>query len=330
MIHLLKASFYQTLRKGWLSLLFYAVSVLLMAVPVWVFYKELAAAAGHRLVLNELVKDFDFMLFSDFFRKHGKALRPALGWAVFAGFLGSLIYTFLSGGAVSAYLQKGKTTWGDFLRNSARLFPPYLLLLVMHGIFLFVIFLVCGLFFFVFALLAEGSTERGYVLWLLPPFVLLALGMTFGLCVSFYAKVFLALENRLNTVDAFWKAISYVFKNRRTLAGFWLLIGLGVLLSAVYVQLDKYIGMRSSATIVLMLVVQQLLVFSRSFLKNWNYALAAGFVMENPVELWQEQPVSPIKEPPDDEAGFVIAKGSSESDVPEKDNQERGDLSREV
>lgn len=316
MTEILKRSFGMTGTRWPIALLFYLVSLILVAFPVSVFYQNLGEAAGNRSVLNDLVSDFDFMLFSDFMREHGKVLRPALLWGLLAGFVGSLVYTFLSGGAVSAFVfQKDKLQAGRFFSHCLRLFPKYLLLLILLGLLLFSLFLVCGLFFFVFALIAEGSTERGYILWSVPPFILFAVCMTFGLTVSNYAKVFLATESRLTTVDAFWKAFSYVLKKPLSLALFWVLIGLGISLTLVYLGADKLIGMKSEMTIYVMLFFQQLLVFSRSFMKNWNYALAAVFVRKSPVSLYipKPEPEVPAAEVPEEET----AGERDASDLPE-------------
>ncbi len=288
MTNLLKLSFQKTTRNFWISILYYLLTLLLAAGPVWLFYGVLEKASRNKAVLNDLLTQFDFMVFADFMRENDTLFKPVVIWGLAAGFAGSLLYTFLSGGAVSAYLRKSNTPIGQFFGDSVRLFPKYLLLLFILGIHLFVWFLVCGLFFFVFALIAEGSSERGYLLWAIPPFVLLALSMGFGLCVNFYSKVCLALEKRLSVVDAFWLAFRYVLKRPETLGGFWLLALVGTGISFLYLRLGEWIGVSSAVTVFVILALQQLVVFSRSFLKNWNYAFAAGLVLEYPVTLWKE------------------------------------------
>lgn len=286
MMEMLKASFRITVANWRVSLLFYVISLLLTAFPLFFFYNHLVAASQFRFVLNELVAEFDYALFSDFMNENKNVFRPVLLFGLLGGFLGSLVYTFLSGGAVLRYMKGSqKTSVSDFFHDSARLFPRYLLLLILLGVLLFCLFLICGVVFFIFALLAEGSSERGYVLWLLPPFVLLALSMSFGLCVSLYAKVFIASEWYLPVGDAFWKAFSYVFNRPQTLGFFWILIGAGALLGGVYLILDDVLGMTSAITMGIMLIIQQVLVFFRFFLKNWNYALATRFFSINRIDL---------------------------------------------
>ncbi|KPM47162.1 hypothetical protein AFM12_15205 [Jiulongibacter sediminis] len=267
----------------------YLTGVLLIAFPLFKFYQILKGEAGHSMVLNELVTDFRFMIFSDFIRQSGKTLRPVLAYGALFGFIGSLIYTFLSGGAVTEWVNPTqKFSVKSFFQNCARLFWKYLLLLILLGILLFVLFLVSGIFYFIFVLIAEGSSERGYVLWLLLPTILLAYLMTFGLVLSFYAKVMLSHEPRLSSPDAFWKSFSYVYKNQKTVVQFWLISLIGISITLIYIQIDRYLGMTSVVTVWVMLFIQQLTVFLRFYLKNWNYAAAAEFFKQNPVQLWQE------------------------------------------
>jgi hypothetical protein len=46
--------------------------------------------------------------------------------------------------------------------------------------------------------------------------------------------------------------------------------------------------MTSAVMVWVMLIIQQITVYLRIFLKNWNYAAAAEFFKQNPVQLWQE------------------------------------------
>lgn len=278
-------------QKWQVVLIMYLTGLILVALPLWKFYAILQGEAGHSMALNELVPDFRYMIFSDFMRQSGKAFRPVLAYGALFGFLGSLIYSFLSGGAIGQWMNHGQRfSLRAFLQDASRLFWKYLLLLILLGILLFVFFLVCGIFYFIFVLLAEGSSERGYVLWLLPPTFLLGYLMSFGLVLGFYAKVMLYLERNLKTIDAFWKAFSYVYHRQQTVFLFWLISICGLVLSMLYLQIDKHLGMISPITIWIMLLVQQLTVFLRFFIKNWNYATAVHYFKQHPVKLLEAPP----------------------------------------
>ncbi|AWW00715.1 hypothetical protein DJ013_22005 [Arcticibacterium luteifluviistationis] len=273
----------------------YVVGLLLTAFPLFLFYQILEKEAAHSMLLSELVPDFSFMIFSDFMAASGKAFKPVFKYALLSGFVGSIVYTFFSGGVIDqlANLKQG-FSFGRFFKKSASHFPKYFGLLLLIGILLFVFFLVAGFVYFIFAAIANGSTERGYVLWLIPPSIFLFVLMTYGLTVSFYAKVFIYKEPRIGFVKAFWEAFYYVFRQKTPLVYFWMTIGLGFCILLIYLLLDKYIGMTSALTIALMAVFQQLFVFSKFVLKHWNYALALEYFEKAPVNL--APPVVEIEE----------------------------------
>ncbi|WP_341228390.1 hypothetical protein [uncultured Arcticibacterium sp.] len=270
---------YEVVKKNWsVHLFMYLVGLLITAFPLFLFYQILEKEAAHSMILNELVPDFSFMLFSDFIHASGKAFKPVLKYGFLMGLVGSIVYTFFSGGVIDQLATaKEKFSVGRFFKKSASLFPKYFMLLILIGILLFVFFLVSGFVYFIFASIANGSTERGYVLWLTPPSLFLIVLMTYGLCISFYAKVFMYKEPRLGIVKAFWEAFYYVFRQKQPLLYFWATIAIGLAILFVYLLLDKYIGMTSTLTIVLMAVFQQLFVLSKFVLKHWNYALALKY-----------------------------------------------------
>lgn len=278
---------FQTVQARWsVHLWMYLVSVLISSVPLFLFYQILQKEAGHSTVLNELVPDFSFLIFGDFMKESGKAFKSIFWYGLGAGFVGSVVYTFFSGGVLDELANpKRALNFKRFVKKSASLFPKYFGLLLLIGLLLFVFFLFSGIFYFVFVLLAEGSSERGYFFWLLPPTFLLFIFMSFGLVVSFYAKVFIYKKPSLNFVEAFWFSFYYVFRTKETVLMFWAIGVFGLIAVLIYLFLDKFIGMHSWFTILLMLVFQQILVFSKFVLKHWNYAVALKYFDDNPVEL---------------------------------------------
>src|SRR5690606_38594538 len=106
-----------------------------------------------------------------------------------------------------------------------------------------------------------------------------------------------------------------------TMGGFWLLTLAGAGISFLYLYLAKWIGMSSADTVFVMLALQQLVVFSRSFIRNWNYAFAAGFVQEHPVALWTE-PASLQGEPEDSAGNRINESVSPASQEPAEEQEE--------
>ncbi|MFT7421753.1 MAG: hypothetical protein ACI9QN_002684 [Arcticibacterium sp.] len=291
MISILKDSF-KDVKVNWpVHLFMYLVSILLAILPLIFFYEILKSEIGNSMLLNELVSDFSFMVFGDFMIASGEAFKPVFWYSLGAGFVSSLIYTFFAGGVIYKLDNPGiGFSFNRFFKISAAHFPKYFGLLCLTGLLLFIFFLISGLVYFVFLAIADGSSERGYVLWLIPPSVFLFILMSFGLCISFYAKVFMYKEPRITFLKAFWEAFYYVFTNKETLLYFWVFLIFGSFSLMIYLVLDEFIGMTSGFTIGLMLVFQQLFIFIKFVLKHWNYALVIHFFDMHPVRLYTEIP----------------------------------------
>ncbi len=297
---LLQISFHDVWSKFGLVFFLYVLGLLIAGYPVILFYRTLVLETGNSAALNELVPAFDFTIFADFMNQSGESFRSVFRMALLLGFLGSIVFTFFSGGVIGQLASKSRTDWNAFFRDSKNLFIPYFVLLLIIGIFLFVIFLVSGLIFFIFVILAEGSSERGYFFWLLPPSILLIIGFSYGLVVSFYAKVMLYQNRHVGVSVAFWKAVTYVYKRPKLLVYFWSISLAGVILTCIYLIIEKYLTMSSTFTIVLVVIVQQLNIMSRFFLKNWNYATALNAYGLEPVYFPEPKPDVIVMEESDD------------------------------
>ncbi|MGR3812094.1 hypothetical protein [Jiulongibacter sp. NS-SX5] len=326
MIDTLKDALQITLKKWPVLLLMYLLSLILAVFPVANFSSLLSELAGNSADLEGLVQGFDYTLFSDFVRGNGRLLSPAFAVMFFFGFLGSVVYAFLSGGTIAELSEKRKPfSFKFFFTQCWKVFGKYFLVLLLTGVLLFVFFLVSGLFYFIFILIAEGSSERGYVLWLLIPTILLLVLMSYGLVISFYTKVIIYRESRLGTGEAFWKAFAYVFKNPKTLGMFWLITLVGIILSGVYLLIDETIGMSSSPLIWVMVAIQQAFIITRMLLKNWNYAAAIDYFEEHPVLLFKEplvKPESQIKEGAESETEENIEENEQPNEESETESKE--------
>jgi hypothetical protein len=288
MREILKESFEVIKQKWQLHILMYLVGLLLTGFPTFLFYEILTKELGTTMLLNELVPDFSFMILGDFLNASGKAFKPVFWYSLGVGFLGSIVYTFFAGGIIDQLAKtKERFSFGQFFKKSAALFPKYFGLLNLIGILLFVFFLVAGLFYFIFVSIADGGTERDYVLWFIPPTILFFVMMTYGLTLSFYAKVFIWKEPKIGFVKAFWEAFYYVYREKKPVIIFWSLMVLGASFLLIYILLDRFIGMRSAFTIALMVFFQQWFILSKFVLKHWNYAAAIKYFERNEINLSQ-------------------------------------------
>ncbi len=312
---------WERIQANWkLNGFIYLLTLAISLIPGILFWGILKKSIGNSMALEALMPDFKYMIFSDFMRENANNFKPVLRISALIGFLYSIIYTFLAGGVIDQLANpKIPFSFSRFFKNSTKYFSRYFVLLIFTGLLLFSLFLISGVFFFLFILFAEGSTERGYFFWLLSPAILLFTFICFGLVVSFYAKTFLYQNAQFKVTEAFWKSFSYVFYHPKSILLFLMTLFIGFLLLLVYLLLDKYIGMKSSFTVAILVCIQQVFIFSRIILKHWNYALAIDFVELYPIDLTskKEKLAALLTEEPDE----ITMTQPDESQEPEGDNE---------
>lgn len=284
MLRILTKSFNQIAQKPLMVFFIYAFGFVLAMLVARPFYVTFLNEANTSVALDKLIADFDFMIFIDFFHQSQKAFQPFLPLVFTLGIVYLLLNTFFAGGILDAPEQE-KLKFPRFFEASARQFGRFALLLVFLFIFLMVLVSLAGMFFFIFAAIAEGGSEKDYILWMIPPVLILVYFVGFVVIMGDYGRVMLFKSPTLTTYGAFWKAFSYIFKWPSAIALFWMIIVLGIILFVVYLGIDSLIGMNSTLTIFVMFVVQQVFVFARTFLKISTQVAAKNYFEARPIEL---------------------------------------------
>nr|WP_293838155.1 hypothetical protein [uncultured Arsenicibacter sp.] len=263
----------QTLRSGRVLILIYLTSTVLGLLVALPMYSTLTRLDGNSLAFNELLAGFDYTVYQDFMHEHGEAISPLLSVGRWTG----IVYLFLSiwftGGILMVFARPAAPLpvslfWQaclHYIRRYLRLFAvtlPFLLAALL-------IPLLAGILLAV--LTEEQFTERG-LFWIVSGgFAIGFVLTTLVLCISDYAKMLLFMEDEQGGLRAFGKAGRLVLRHPlATLGRYWLLIGIGTALFGAYFLLDSLIGTASWLTILLMLLIQQALIFARIVLKGWN------------------------------------------------------------
>lgn len=268
-----------------MQLFMYVLLTLCSIIPALFFYQDLRELTGSYGILDQLVKGFDYNLFSDFVRNNVKGLiKDALMVFGIMYLPVSLLMTFASGGIIHS-LRTDRFEIKEFIAAAWRFFGKNIIILLLVGLLLFCLFLVGGLLFFIGISLANGGNERTYFFYLLPPAICLALMLTFGLLVGIYAKIFIQQEPQIKAGSAFWAAFYYVFQHIGTFRLFYSILLIQGLCLAIYLFLDANPGMISITTMGLMFLIQQLLVWSKVWCKHAYYASAIHFVAQHPISL---------------------------------------------
>jgi hypothetical protein len=284
MIKIFSKTFLDLFKKPLSVFFLYAVGFVLAMLVARPFYVTFLNEANTSVALDKLVADFDFMIFTDFFHQSQKAFQPFLPLIFTLGIVYLLLNTFFAGGILDA-MEQDKFKFPRFFEASAQHFGRFAMLLVFLFIFLMVLVSLAGMFFFIFAAIAEGGSEKDYILWMIPPVLILVYFIGFVVIMGDYGRVMLFKSTTLTPYGAFWKAFSYILKRPTAIALFWLIIVLGIILSVVYLGIDSLIGMHSGLTIFVMSLVQQVFVFGRTFLKISTQIAAKNYFEAKPIEL---------------------------------------------
>ncbi len=118
-----------------------------------------------------------------------------------------------------------------------------------------------GMFFFVFASIAEGGSEKSYILWMIPAFLITAIFISFVFLVSDYAKVIQNENRTLSSWESFGDAIRFVLKHPKSFFLIGLIFLSLMILSVLYLTIESSIPMSSFGTILFIFVIQQVFVF---------------------------------------------------------------------
>lgn len=284
MFSILIKSFSDIAKRPFLVFFLYSVSFVLAILVARPFYVTFLNEANTSVALDKLVSGFDFMIFTDFFHQSQKAFSPFLPLILVIAFFYLMLNTFFAGGVIDATDQV-QFKMGRFFESSTKYFGRFLLLLVFLLIFLLVLVSLAGMFFFIFASIAEGGSEKDYILWMIPPVLILVYFIGYVVMMGDYARVLMFNSPSLKAYAAFWKSFTYIFKRPTSQALFWLIIVLGIVLSLIYLGIDNLIGMHSGFTIFVMFLVQQLFVIVRVFLKISTQIAAKNYFESDSIEL---------------------------------------------
>ncbi len=255
-----------------MTTLIYAVTLLLALVIAIPFHAVITAQAGNTMALSSLVKHFDYTSYTDFMRQSGKAIRPFLLTAVWMGFFFLIFTIFFSGGVLTILTEENKFNVKEFLSGCGKFFMRYLRLAIYMIILISVIE---GLLFFVIgAVLVSAypsvqSEASLFYIFLVGAIVCLVF-LFLLLTISDYAKIILFREDSKKVLKSMWTSAKFVFRHFFGAYFLYLLLLIApVVFFILYFLLDESIGMVSGFTIFIMFLIQQALIWLRTWIKIW-------------------------------------------------------------
>lgn len=298
-MNIFRATLRQTLGSLRLVWLLYAITLVMALIAALPFYNTLKVEDQNSLAFLSLLEGFDYTIYSDFMHRSGHTIMPLLSVGRWLGLVYLFISVFVAGGILLRFSQpRSPFSVGLFFQGCVQYVGRFLRLFAVSFLFVVVgggIWLVMGTLANV--LMEDVLTERG-LFWIGAGFfALFMLTVTLVLCISDYAKVLMFREDEQRALRAFGQAGRLVLRHLgRTYGIYWLLILIGTGFLGIYFLIDNWVTMSGWLTIVVMLIVQQGLVFARVLLKVWSLGIAYAMYGALPTSL-PAQRIVPISIP---------------------------------
>ncbi|MBP7037978.1 MAG: hypothetical protein KBB30_03635 [Bacteroidales bacterium] len=238
---------------------------------VYPLRSALNSAFGGSMITERLAEGLDIEVFADL---------GTTGMGILSSFTGGLIFTFLVAFLLNAFVSAGlfgimrKDTGGfsarEFFRVAAGNFLPYLLILfvltIAYSFFLILLLLVP------LGASVSGNAESSGAIQLASALLLALLTPVF-LLLADYSRAWKAGSDNVSAFEAIGYGLSTTFgKLGRSYLLMVLLILVQILLLYAVVLIMPAWRPATGGAVFLMLVVSQLLVILRLFLKAWRYA----------------------------------------------------------
>jgi len=274
-----------TLRKPRLLVILYAVNLLFAGLVALPFLALVQRDLGHSL-LGLRIQPADLGWLGEAVLEHGATLPALAVGLVAAGFVYLVLHIFLNGGIVGRLLDKeGRAGLAEFAGDGGRYFWRYVRLFLISVLFLV---LTLGLFMSLVTALFEPLSRSALTEWL--PLILSNLHLLIALLllslvhmVLDYARIAVAADGERRVLRALRHAVMFLRKRFfRAWALYLLLVALTVLGSIVFYFVFNRLGQPSVAQVVAGLVLTQLYIVFRIWVRTLFTAAQAEFYKAHP------------------------------------------------
>jgi membrane protein YdbS with pleckstrin-like domain len=267
-------------RKG--VLIVWLLMFVLVLVFIYPFRRSLNSSFGHSMITEKLANGFDIEVFADL----GPTLKSVLSF-----FTGGLFFVFLTGFVLNAFLTAGlfgcvrkesrKFSSQEFFRACSKNFWPFLIILfIITGILYFFVGILIGVPLTILSTPGDLSDKSQYLI-VLTGIVALFLCLPILLLIGDYSRAWKAAHENVSCLKAIGAGFSLTFSN------FWssyfmmfLLILSQVALGALIIWILPTWKPVTGGGIFLLLIVSQLMIYTRLLLKTWRYASVTSLMEE--------------------------------------------------
>ncbi len=250
----------------------YGITLLIGLTAAFTFDSVLKGAVGSRPEVNKLLSDFDFTVYSDLMKNYGDLITSIISNFLWLGVFYFLFTIFFAGGVLKYFESTSGRNRGEiFFSGSAKYFFRFLRLGIYTLLIQLLFFsIIAALFGAIFAGLSDTSTEPAYVAVLILWGAVHGLAFIFVSASSDYGKIIIVKEDSKKVLRAFYGGLIFTVKKIfLTLPLYILLLLAPAIIIALYFWFESLIFMKSAVTIMLLLAVQQAVIWGRIFSKVW-------------------------------------------------------------
>jgi len=256
-----------------IATLIYIITLFLGLIVAIPFFQAFKAGTGDSLLINSLLKDFDFTAFTEAMRHGGSVFKTIAPHGIWIGLFFIILSIFLIGGILKTLNQKPTGfSMNYFFDGCGSYFFRFLRLtfymIIIHIIIALIVFLFLGL-------ILEGAyktveSEKGLFYIGLTGGIIYLLLFIFLIIITDYAKIILVKDRSRKVLVCMWRSIKFVIRHFLRTYGLYLLLLIApVLLFFIYFILNRAIGMSSGITILIMFIIQQIFIWSRAWIRIW-------------------------------------------------------------
>ena len=278
----LKSGFFRAWRSRQAILIVWLAFFLLVLVFIYPLRGSLRSAFGSSMITERLAGGLDIGVFTDLGPTLKTILSSVTGGFIMVYLVGFLLNAFLSAGLFGSIRKEyGKFSASEFFRSGSKNFWPFLIIsLAITLIFYFVTAAVLGIPLGIASLSETMSETTRFAVMISAGTIALLLIPIFLLAADYSRAWKAAHEN-----ESAFRAIGFGFSH--TFSKFWpsyimmvLVImaqsALGILIMMILPAWKPVTG----GGVFLLLIVSQLLFFTRLLLKTWRYASVTSMMEE--------------------------------------------------
>lgn len=272
-------------RKG--VMIFWFSFFLLIVVFIFPLRGSINSAFGSSMITEKLMEGFDIEVFADL----GPVIKSLVSY-ITAGFMiifltGFLLNAFITAGLFgSIRKESGKFSSQNFFRTAAANFWSYLIItLILALIIIFMSAFIIGVPVLIVNLSDSISEKSGYMLVLFS-FIFLFLLMPVFFLVADYSRAWKAVNINTSGLKAIGRGFSLTFSRFCRSYLMMLIIMLIQLIPGILIVYFLPVWKPASGWgVFLLLIVSQLLIYLRMFIKTWRYASVTSMLEADPVSL---------------------------------------------